>query len=82
MPKLIPNTQLLRAIQGPPKQQQFTDLRDLLYNSSRALEATIQDLKTKIGQLAFTINELIQQCSGTLPAQPAMNPKVGENEEA
>jgi len=41
-----------------------------------SLEATIQDLKTQIGQLATTVNELVEQKSGSIPAQPVINPKI------
>ncbi|XP_014502925.1 uncharacterized protein LOC106763233 [Vigna radiata var. radiata] len=39
------------------------------------LEATIQDLKMQIGQLAHAVNELVNQKVGGIPAQPVVNPK-------
>ena len=39
------------------------------------MSATIQDLQTHIGQLATIVNQLQQQGSGNIPAQPILNPK-------
>ncbi|XP_014511708.1 uncharacterized protein LOC106770410 [Vigna radiata var. radiata] len=39
------------------------------------LEATIQDLKMQIGQLAHAVNELVNQKVGGIPAQPVVNQK-------
>ena len=39
------------------------------------VSATIKDLQTQIGKLATTINQLQQQGSGNIPAQPIINPK-------
>lgn len=39
------------------------------------LEATINDLKMQIGQLAHAVNELVNMKSGGIPAQPLVNPK-------
>lgn len=84
VPKLTPNTQLLRAIQGPTNQHQQYRPQGYVaqHQNSRigpSVEATILDLKTQIGQLASTVNELVQQRSSALPAQPLVNPKSGKN---
>jgi len=39
------------------------------------VSATILDLQTQIGQLVTTVNQLQQQGSGNIPAQPIINPK-------
>ena len=39
------------------------------------MSATFQDLQTWIGPLATTVNQLQQQGSGNIPAQPIINPK-------
>ncbi|KOM50009.1 hypothetical protein LR48_Vigan08g083600 [Vigna angularis] len=39
------------------------------------LEATIQDMKMQIGQLAHAVNELVNQKAGGILAQPLVNPK-------
>ena len=43
------------------------------------VSATFQDLQTQIGQLATTVNQLQQQGSGNIPAQPIINPKGNES---
>ena len=40
--------------------------------------ATIQDLKTQLGQLATEMNEVKQQGFGKLPSQPMLNPHNNE----
>jgi len=42
------------------------------------IEATIQDLKTQIGQLATAVNELVQQKSSAIPSQTVVNQKASQ----
>ena len=39
------------------------------------MSATIQDLQTHIEPLATTVNQLLQQGSGNIPAQTIINPE-------
>jgi len=82
VPKLTSNTQLLRQFKDQLDNNNHSNNQDKLHNHKNnrmntSLEATIQVLKTQIGQLATTVNEIIQQKSNATPAQPLVNLKSG-----
>ena len=75
----FPQTEPQPAIQAPKQDQSLEDIvksmATMQHTYQQRTDAAIQDIRTQIGQLASSMNELKTQNSGLLPSQTIVNPR-------